>query len=115
MDTRALRLRIVEFERIQNRTAEEESELKQLRRRLARLAEDEPQRIVCDHPNAKCGDRFCRNCGEAINMPPKSAISEIVREILRDEYHVQDDQDRNDSNFSKCDDTETSRCSVGSV
>ena len=48
MDKHALRARMAELERVGNRTAEQEGELKQLRRRLAHLGEDGQQRIVCD-------------------------------------------------------------------
>jgi len=92
MDKRALRLRIAELERIENRTAEQEGELKQLRRRLARLGDGDPQQIVCEHRNAKFGDKFCRNCGEQISMPPRAAVADLLREILEEDYEFTDDK-----------------------
>lgn len=91
MDKRALKARIAELEAMENRTAEQEGELKQLRRRLAQLGDQGSQRIVCDHPNAKFGDKFCRNCGEQISMPPREAVAELVREILEKDYEILDE------------------------
>src|SRR5260370_29061861 len=93
MDKRALRARIAELEQIENRTAEQEGEVKQLRRHLAQQhqSDDGQQRIVCDHRNAKFGDKFCRNCGEQISMPPRAAVAELLREILDDDYEISDD------------------------
>ena len=91
MDKHALRARIAKLERVGNRTTEQEGELKQLRRRLAHLGEDGQQRIVCDHPNAKFGDKFCRNCGEQISMPPRGAVAELLREILEEDYEISED------------------------
>ncbi len=98
MDKRALRARIAELEGIENRTAEQEGELKQLRRRLAQPGEPGSQRIVCDHPNAKFGDKFCRNCGEQISMPPREAVAELIREILEKDYEISEDANSSGGN-----------------
>lgn len=93
MDKRALRLRIAELERIENRTSEQDGELKQLRRRLARLSDGDRQQVICDHRNAKFGDKFCRTCGEQISLPPRAAVAELVREILEEDYEISDEKD----------------------
>jgi hypothetical protein len=93
MDKGALRARIADLEGIENRTGEQEGELKELRVRLAQSV-DQPgsQRVVCDHVNAKFGDRFCRNCGEQISMPPRAAVAELLREILEEDYEISEDK-----------------------
>lgn len=93
MDKRALRTRIAELERVENRTAEQDGELRQLRRRLAQpqQGDDAQQRIVCDHRSSKFGDKFCRNCGEQISMPPRAAVAELLREILEEDYAISTD------------------------
>lgn len=106
MDKRALRARIAELERVETRTAEQDGELKQLRRRLAQpqQGDDGQQRIVCDHRSSKFGDKFCRNCGEQISMPPRAAVAELLREILEEDYAIStDDAGAPDAGSSRID------------
>ena len=63
-------------------TPDEKAELKQKRQELKRI-ETENQRItLCSHEGARLEHRFCPSCGESMPSLPRTAIEEIIEEVV---------------------------------
>lgn len=86
-----LQRRIGELEVKADPTPEEEIELKQRRQELKKL-DRAPQQVACSHKEARLEHRFCPTCGESIPALPRTAIEQIVEEVLAQRAGVGDNR-----------------------
>ena len=38
--------------------------------------------MVCAHPNASLGQKFCSDCGQELNGPSQKSVEEVVEKVL---------------------------------